>query len=230
MAYLTLAEFQSRLGITPGDQDEYQQNVLDAVEIQIKQYLGYDPEESARTEYYSGTGTPFLALIGFPVASEAAVTAVYEDTGGFWGQASGGFASGSLLTKGTDYAVRTEGNAKSAILVRLTGVWQPQWYRQPTRLAPNLISEFGSVKVTYTSGYDEDEIKSIAQAGYLEAAAQWKAAPNGAGLLLAEGLDGYNYSFANADSMRSKMGSPRFLSPMAEAILRPYRHTAFGGL
>lgn len=219
---VTLSELKSRLGITGSTQDTTLQAIIDGVEAQVTLYLGYDPSVATRTEYYSGTGTPYLPLLCKPVVS---VTSVYYDYLGYWGQGDDPFPSNTLLTAGTDYALQVEGPFKMGILVMLNTSWQNQWYVPATRLAPTMIASFGNYKVVSQCGYNSSEMAGINQAIYLESSALYAARLQGAGIQTNSSLDGRSVSITMLDSMRSKSGMPRFVSPIAEAMLRPYRIT-----
>lgn len=226
MAWLNLTQFKLRIGVTGTTYDVPLQAILTAVEAAQVLYLGYQPEEAGRTEYYSGTGTPFISLLVRPCVS---VEAVYynQNSQGTWGQGSDPFPASSLLTEGQDYAVRIEGPSNQGILVALNWNWWNQWWMVQTRLAPNLVPAYGNVKVVYTAGLDATGMGPIAEAGYLEAAAVWQSRQTGMGTQLGESLDGYSYTVSAATDVRSKNGVPRFVSPLAEVMMRPYRITPY---
>lgn len=224
-AYLSVSELKLRLGITASTYDTSLADMLDGVEVQIEQYLGYAPASVAGTEYYSGLGTQFIQLIRKPVTL---VSAVYLGNVGLWGQGDDPFPADSLLVAGEDYAVQIEANTKQGTLVYLNGNWPNQWSIKQTRLAPTLIPGFGNIKATYTAGLNSTQMNAIEQAGYAEAAALYNSWKFGAGIQTSSSLDGRSVSFSILDQMRSKTGSPRFVSPVAEVMLRPYRVPAFG--
>lgn len=104
-------------------------------------------------EFYSGSGTEWLVLRQWPVAS---IASVYEDDLAYWGAASGSFASTSLLTAGTDYALALDDVARSGSgrLCRMNGVWNCRYVRDAGMLSSYPDDGFGNVKVSYTVGYD----------------------------------------------------------------------------
>lgn len=131
----------------------------------IQEYLGrYDLEKKERTEYYKGTGTPYLLLRYRPVFTTPALQ-VYVDQQGYFGAASGAFdSSTSLLTYGSDYTLQIDqpdGTSRSAKLIRINSFWPRPYARQPGLLSPFLTSDTGSVKVVYTAGYTVDTLPPV---------------------------------------------------------------------
>ena len=61
----------------------------------------------SRTEFYDGTNTPHLLLRSRPVVTDPAIQC-WVDSGGFWGQTSGGFASNTQLVYGTDFVLKVD--------------------------------------------------------------------------------------------------------------------------
>ena len=231
MVYLTLANLKAFIGMSATDTtyDTQLTLVLNAVEQSITTYLGYNPASAETTEYYSGNGTNAFALNRKPVANAAAVTAVYEDPNGYWGQASGGYPSNTLLTQGVDYAVAVEGVSQAGILVRLRTLWPTQWSWLPNRLAANLGPVGGCIKVTYTAGFTTYGPADVIEAAYAEAAARWASRLTGMGALTNESLDGYGIGLAQLQTNAGNMGASRFLSPLLELVIRPYRRTPIAG-
>ncbi len=231
VTYLTLANLKAFIGMSASDTtyDTQLTLVLNGVEQSITTYLGYNPALAEATEYYSGTGTNSLVLDRKPVANAAAVTAVYEDANGYWGQATDAFAASTLLMQGTDYAVRVEGVSQAGILVRLRSVWPTQWQWMPGKLAPNLGPVGGCIKVTYTAGFSSTQPADVIQAAYAEAAARWASRLTGMGALTNESLDGYGIGLAQLQTNSGNMGASRFLSPLLELVIRPYKRTPIAG-
>lgn len=135
------------------------------VEQSIFDYLGMDCEYAQQTEFLPAVGqSPAdvslddYDLINGKVVAESRYSnsdrlqlkhtpvwstglQVWEDTIAYAGQASGAFASASLLTKGTDYYLDLEedrGYSESGTLIRCSGTWH---------------SEPRSTKVTYYGGW-----------------------------------------------------------------------------
>jgi hypothetical protein len=216
VVYLTLANLKAFIGMSASDTtyDTQLTLVLNGVEQSITTYLGYNPASASATEYYSGNGTYQIVLNRKPVANAAAVTAVYEDTGAYWGQATDPFPSTTLLTQGTDYAVNIEGVSQTGILTRIKNVWPTQWTWLPGKLAANLGPVPGCVKVTYTAGWTTYGPADVIQAAYAEAAARWASRLTGMGALTSESMDGYGISLAQLQTGGSNMGASRFLSPL----------------
>jgi hypothetical protein len=139
----------------------------------VKQYLGYDPCYSARTEYYPRmSGTPLLTegvwevndtsaylkdvstgkrnelqLQHLPVRS---ITSLYIDYDGRSGTKVDSFSTDSLKTEGVDFWPNYQGIDSSGNKVCFDGILHTDgiW-----------PSEQGCVKVTYTAGYTNDELQ-----------------------------------------------------------------------
>lgn len=213
------------IGESSSSYDTHLGVILNAVETNIIRYLGYNPAGAAGTEYYSGNGSNRLVLARNPVT---AVSAVYEDTSGYYGVPSDVFdATASVLTAGTDYVWDKEDVNKAGVLIRLGGkTWPLGQKRFPDRLANSIDYVWGCVKVTYTAGMDATQVSVITEAAYLEAAALFQSRVTGMGAFASQGLDGYNYSISSAEGVRGKSGNSRFLSPVVELMLRPWRRVA----
>lgn len=165
------------------------------------------------TQYYKGTGTPELVLRERPVQS---IASIYEDNTGYYGQGSGAFASATLLTEGSDYALDLENDALSlsGIVVRLGGVWANVTARGAGLLGAEPLPGRGNIKVTYTAGYDEVPA-DITLAIHQMVAEVRVTGPVGGGLT-SEHLDYYSYSRASASEQALMLTS-------AKALLRNYR-------
>ena len=179
MALATLAALRTALGIGPTDvsQDIRLQQFLDAAEAAVKEYCGRDFESTSYpgaasrgrgdSGYYDGSGRPELLLRQTPVT---AVSAVYLDGGGYYGQAAGAFAASTLLTAGTDYIVKYDGSlggspaSNTGILLRLGGGWDEDtsgsvWPRG-----------MGNIKVAYTAGYAAGSVPADLQSAVVQLA------------------------------------------------------------
>lgn len=108
------------------------------------------------TEYYSGNGTKYLRLNQVPVQS---IANLWFDLGGYYGDASGAFASSTLLTEGTDFALVRDNNAArdcshSGLVVRIDGyIWPRPAVRTQGLLALSRDTGDGNLKVEYIAGY-----------------------------------------------------------------------------
>lgn len=161
-AYPTLTNLSEYIvhalgGVTPPDAQAAQLlQLLAAAEARVKRYCGRDfVYRASVTEYYDGYGTADILLGRTPVAS---VSAVYEDTGGRAGTASGAFAASSLLTVGDDYFLvidspYNDGLSYSGILRRAGTVWPSAARRPAGLLSAGRAPCRGCIKVTYSGGY-----------------------------------------------------------------------------
>lgn len=196
-------------------------------EAVVKEYLGYYAEATTHTEYYptrdyglwdagvSRQGRE-LYLKNRPLRS---VTRLYEDTGGYFAQASGAFGSGTALTLGTDYVWvvdydrnndGTDESGRNAKLIRLNDGW-------PTRP--------GSVKVVYAAGWEQANVPNDIRQGICRTVADWftrisdEHGNHGGRIVQSERLGDYAVTFMS-DLGR---GTVLSLPPEAEAMLRPWR-------
>lgn len=150
-----LQQIKIQLGINP--QDPQEDALLNILMVQassaIEEWCNRTFQQATYTEFYSGDGTPELALNQRPVSS---VASIYLDDNGWWGQSSNAFGSTTLLTQGTDYALeidQPDGSSRCGLVQNINGYWP-----RPICVQPNLISPFpgvgnGNIKVTYTAGY-----------------------------------------------------------------------------
>lgn len=104
------------------------------------------------TEYLSGDNTRWLPLKRKPVRS---LTSVYLDDTGYWGQGSNAFSADTLLTAGTDYALKLDDGAvsQSGLVLRIGGVWPRPAGLLAGQLTPVNGQSTGNIKVTYACGY-----------------------------------------------------------------------------
>lgn len=158
MALADIDNVKLALGIAADDtsEDDLLNLLIAQVTALIEAELHRKILRANYVEYYSGTGTPFLVLAQRPVV--AAGLEVREDLSGWYGTGAG-FGTDTVLTYGTNYALRVDqpdGSSRAGVLARLDGVW-----KRPVRrpgglvnvLTPVLGESLGSLKVTYTAGY-----------------------------------------------------------------------------
>jgi hypothetical protein len=130
------------------------QFVKRGVEQMIRNFFGSNIISTTYTQYYP-TGNPFditagitkgmniLRLKNYPVTS---ITSINEDTQAKFGTATNAFPSGSLLTEGSDFFQVLE---------------QDNWNRWGEVIRDNLCwpVEPGSIKVVYTAGWTQDQLR-----------------------------------------------------------------------
>lgn len=220
MAYLNIETFKQFIGVPVATttNDQLFSLILTGIEQAIDTWCGWPLALATVTEYYSGDGTPDLRLDRYPLNAAADVAGVWEDWNGNWGQTSGSFnATTSLLTLGTDYAVKVEGVSKRPVLVRLFAVW-PYLNRYPVgRLSPLLGESQGTVKVTYSAGFTTQAPADVISAAYAEAAAIWASRRIGYGLQTSAGLDGYNIAFTPFPRSRAADSCPFMTERLCKA-------------
>lgn len=156
MALTNRASVKAQAGIpaTDSSRDSQIDALIAGVASLVKQQLNRDFEAADYTEYYSGDNSAFLMLRQYPVNS---ITAIYDDRGGYFGDASGAFAAATLLVSGVDYCLMDGlyGKGGQGIVRRINDIW----YGRPTKsvgtveyLPPH---PSGNIKVQYNAGYSK---------------------------------------------------------------------------
>lgn len=165
---LELPELLQRMNISPASLTETQTATylmwLTGLDKAFKSYCKWNLTlVEGDVQYYSGTGNNELQL-RTPYVVNNSTLAVRVDPTGYFGQSSSPFASSTAWTKGTDYALRLEGDrGKSGCLIKLPGNsawWWPSdgiYFRGPGGLSfqrwPVWPVGFGNVKVTCDYGF-----------------------------------------------------------------------------
>lgn len=157
-----IQELKSYLDIGTSDTSEDKKILLfaEAATSLIEEFVGRPLAKEARTEFYQGTNTQFLPLRSRPVFTSPTIQ-VWSDDGGFWGSASGAFASTTALVYGTDFAINLDepdGTSRSGLLIRLNGFWSRPFARRAGLISPYIDHAQGNLKVTYTAGYTVDTL------------------------------------------------------------------------
>src|SRR5580693_6442479 len=107
MAIITVPEVKIFIGIDLTDDSEidFLTQTVKAVDAAVKKFLDRDIEQNTYVDYYNGNNSKILILNEYPIANAAAVTSVYMDNQGGWGQIPGSFDPTTQLVLGQDYAV-----------------------------------------------------------------------------------------------------------------------------
>jgi hypothetical protein len=206
------------------------------VESAIKKYLGFNPERvvyaGTTAEYLSGTGHERLQLRkGLPVIS---IQNLYEDNGGYFGQLSGGFASSSLLTRGSDYILEYTDVLDDGTNVSLSGhvlkigafttVRPEQWL--PTHYGKWPMGQ-GNIKVEYTAGWSTLPGNIVLATNIAVSHHALKVRQNAENqsdaLITSEHLGDYSVSYATEAETEDL---DAFLPRRSRALLQPYRRYA----
>jgi hypothetical protein len=166
MLYTDLNELKKILEIDPSNKNEdvklnfFIEYATEIVEEYLNRRDGLVLK--TRTEYYQGTGTPYLTLRSRPVFLTPNPPTVYLDEGAYYGSVTGSFDPVlSLLTYGTDYCLKIDQDttaSRSAILIRFNGEWPKLIMRERGWLSPFRGRDPGSIKITYTAGYAIDTL------------------------------------------------------------------------
>ena len=158
-----LNELKTILELDPQDRTEDKKLLflIDYAAVLLQDFLGMPNGflYKSRTEYYGGSGTQRMTLRTRPVTASPTIT-VNIDEAGFYGSASGSFASTTALTYGTDFCLDIDqddsNTSRSGILVRMNDVWPKPSYRQKGYLSPFVGQAFGTIKVVYSAGWTVD--------------------------------------------------------------------------
>lgn len=219
--------------------DERFAQFLEAAEVAIKRYCHRDFEQvdypgaalggPGDSGYYDGTGTQELLLRQTPVHGGTVV--VHQDAGGYYGAGANAFPATTLLTEGTDYVLKRDGDganqSASGILLRLGGAstagigtgepWPPYTWNRAGSLAgrsPALWPRgIGNLRIHYRAGFPPDSIPAdLLEAVHQLAAWMMRSGHLGGVPLQSESLGNYSYSVAqNALQSIPELGTSRQL-------------------
>lgn len=215
-----VSEVKTFIGVTDTSETAFLDQLVASVDASIKKWIDRDIEQATYTDYYSGNNSKVLVLNEYPVANAAAVTGVYQDDFAYWGQAPNAFdPTLSVLVQGTNYAVVLDGRggeASTARLFRLDGVWAGRWEFKRGLLTPGLKSGVGNIKVTYTAGYAAGAIPQDLQLAFWQICAQVRAARSLGRPMKSEGLGEYHYDLEEQIKDALRVGT-------VEQVLSRYR-------
>lgn len=155
MPLTTTSKVKLHLGISDTDtsQDDFLGQLLAGVEAAFAKLTDRHLELQDYVCYLSGMNSKVLLLPEYPVDE---VTEVRLDRSGYYGQA-GGFGASTVLSLGTDYALVKDGRggeAETARLYKINGVWPGRWEHRAGLLSPVMRPGAGNVRVEYSSGMD----------------------------------------------------------------------------
>jgi hypothetical protein len=220
----TLANIKVLNGLSADDtsQDAIYRLLIERCSARIEVFCRRAFLAANYTEYYAGNGDKLLPLQQRPINS---VASVYVDEGGYWGQASGAFAAGTLLTAGTEYAIKLDAvggaTGASGMLYRIDGVWPKYDAYRPGTISSIPVLAPGNIKVTYNAGYTTIPA-DVAMACEFLVANTKRSIKTGAPIS-SEGWEGYSYQVDSA-AAECFAGLPRDTL----AILSNYRNAAVG--
>lgn len=209
MALTDRTAVKAYCGIATSDtsEDAFIDQVLPAVEAALKRLVGWAIEQATYTEFYDGPNQQELRLEQTPVY--LAGLQVWEDPNGYYGQRASAFASTTLLTVGTDYALKLDGPggaySESGILVRIGRPWQGRYVRRTGRIAPEVARGQGNLKVTYTAGYAS--VPADIQLAVWQIVAEQRSRRQRGLLVTNESFDAYSVGLATPDADLLRIGS-----------------------
>lgn len=210
MAFVSLDYLKQFLRATGTADDDNNQIYLDLAFGSVLEYLGRDIVEttypaaadSGRGDagYYNGNGRRRLVLRQTPVT---AVSAVYYDPSGRWGQnPDGSFATATLLVAGTDYGIPWDGCLPNSstqccytgFLERIGNVWPRSLSYVPGMLNGQVVPGQGNIKVAYTAGYPATSVPTPIRGAICMVAANIRRNAKVGGNISSESLGAYSYS------------------------------------
>ena len=177
----------------------------------------------SRTEYYNGSGTQKMLLRSRPVYTSPTITCLVDEAG-YFGSASGSFASTTALVYGTDFCLQIDqedGTSRSGILARINDTWPKPQVRQYGWLSPFIWSSQGNVKVTYTAGYTVDNLPSVFRLAINLLIARLR-------YILPIGYEMNSESYEER-SISLALSEKDKLLGLIRPMLLPYRNWTFGG-
>jgi hypothetical protein len=150
------------LGLTTTAQDDRLAQLVPEIDDAVKRYLGRNVEAEDRTDYYDGNGQRDLILRHPPIS---AITNVWVDATGSYGDGPNAFASTTLQVAGQDYVlVRDDGTRSLSGLLRAVGFgFNGALTAYPSNIAAKWrrrvwpVGE-GNVKVEQRSGWEEGDV------------------------------------------------------------------------
>ncbi len=220
MAFGNVDLLKLELGIPAADTTE--DNLLTALMGQastlIENYCDRLFGADEFTEFYSGDGTPILALNQRPVI---AIANLWMNDSAFWGQAG---TYGTALTQGADYALQIDqrdGTSNSGLVLSINGAWDIPFNYAPGLIYPFLGPGNGNIKVQYTAGYVTIP-QDIQLALFMQVAAI-RNTKNYGQLLASESLNDGGGANSYSIAAKPKIG---VLSPEVCSILARYRNIA----
>ncbi|MEO2090703.1 MAG: hypothetical protein ABGY75_14555 [Gemmataceae bacterium] len=221
---ITLDRLKTLLEIPAGDtsRDEVLSLLGEQVSGVVEEYCGRQFGQSTYSEFYSGDNSPLLVLRQRPVL---AITSVWVDGAGWWGQGADPFAADTLLDA-TGYAVEADqpdGSSRCGLLRRVDDVWpRPfQWEQGVlTGRAPGGVQgETGNIKVVYSAGYAS--VPSPVQLAVAIGVSRFLKTLKAGGLVAGETTPGYSYSLFTGNLKPDGISS---LPPEALSLLSRYRN------
>lgn len=227
MAIITVPQLQ-KIPQLKNQEEDYLEFIVTGVDQIIKTYCKRELESASYTEYYSGDDTPHLLLRQLPVT---AISNLYLDLNGYFGDSPSAFPATSELTEGTHFVLKRDRggvNCNSGIVLRIsgtnagfTGFYPESFYsgKLAARKMPVWPLGNGNLKVVYTAGYATIP-KDLVAAGAMIAAGLARDFPVG-GRITTESLGAYSYTLDRSDAT----GKPDIGT--VASILSRYRMPAF---
>lgn len=245
-----LLELGLQSSVTDAERALAQQSLIKA-DGAVRRRLQYDPAYATRTEYYptmqvnrqdregiweandtqayvrqvAEAATTELQLRHLPIRGSVTL---YIDYDGRAGARSGAFGSSTLKTEGTDFWPNYDGEDAAGVKFCRDGILRSEglWPANP-----------GSVKVTYTAGYTQDELRGVdpildaspiweavideSVRRFIKAKQRMKRRAGWTGPLTSERLGDYSYS-ADASMLAALVGGGYDLLSETEAKLESF--------
>ena len=215
---VSISEVKTQLGITGTSEDDKLCQIIEQVTAVIEGYTRRSFTSTTRTEYYMGNGTRELVLRHRPVTS---ITTIHEDEDGYWGAPDSVFGSSSLLTDGTDYALKIDNGSStsdSGIVYRLNGVWPATSVGGHGLLAAGRENSLGPIKVVYVGGVSE--VPADVKLAAIDLLASIRKRKDKGGPVTSLSLDYYSYSIGGDREDQARLDGVKH-------ILNRYREVVF---
>jgi Phage gp6-like head-tail connector protein len=230
---LSADQVRTALRISDASQNEVLAQLLPMAEDAVESYCKRKFGRANYTEYPKGGGEAFTVR-NRPVAAGGGFS-VWLDPNGYFGQGVNAFATGTLLTEGTDFALvrdQSDGGSKSGVCYRLAGgtpggplAWPWNWDLPrgslTARTNPHWPPQPGCIKVVYDAGYQASEVPHDLQAAVTELCGWLYRNLRYSGPLQSEHLADYQYQLAQALHQGPlELGTTRsLLAPYREVVI-----------
>lgn len=226
MAFVSLTYLKQFMRVTNTADDDNNQVYLDMAFGTVINYLGYDVAQTTYPAaadggrgdagYYAGNNRRRLIIRNKPIT---AVSAVYLDYSGRWGQnPDGSFATATLLVAGTDYAIPYDGCLPGTstpccyvgAIDRIGTYWPGRVAYVPGMLTGQWANGQGNIKIAYTAGYPANAVPAPIRGGICSLAAWIRRNAKVGGNISSESLGAYSYSlFGPLANQYPELGSIR---------------------
>jgi hypothetical protein len=214
----SLSSLRLHLGVPADDtsEDAFLTQALAQAEALVRKYVrqSWACPAATYTHYLRGNDTDTLVLRERPVVS---ITSVHLDRGGFYGEGTSAFATGTLLTEGEGYVLVPDGpsGSHSGRLQRIGTVWPAQAEYRLGDLSRSMVPGKGNVKVVFQAGWAAGSVPADIELAVNLIAVNLRSYRLGRPVN-SESYDGYSLSLASGKSPMDPLEA-------GKSLLAPYR-------